>query len=181
MSLCVVGEPVEEVPPGFFLLISLSSKATTMSSKPLMGYREKLFKSGFGPYRGPNVPSSGFVAAYAMLSSELCKSVDVYGFVVVDSMAQASKGLQTRAGEVLDRTKVQKQNNNSRNVIMSYHYFTGLGARTEGNDVHSFDTEEKALRRRARKFVDILQIRLEESNQREELELRVSLCGRERL
>ena len=39
----------------------------------------------------------------------------------------ASVRLQTRAGEVLDRTKVQKQNN-SRNVIMSYHYFTGLGA-----------------------------------------------------
>ena len=126
------------------LPIRLSSKATTMSSKPLMGYREKLCKSGFGPYRGLNVPSSGFVAAYAMLSSELCKSVDVYGFGV-EGMAQASKGLQTRAGEVLDRTKVQKQNNNSRNVIMSYHYFTGLGARTEGNDVHSFDTEEKAF------------------------------------
>ena len=31
-------------------------------------------RSGFGPYRGLNVPSSGFVAAYAMLSSELCNS-----------------------------------------------------------------------------------------------------------
>jgi len=126
------------------LPIRLSSKATTMSSKPLMAYREKLCKSGFGPYRGLNVPSSGFVAAYAMLSSELCKSVDVYGFGV-EGMAQASKGLQTRAGEVLDRTKVQEQSNSSRNTTMSYHYFKGLGARTEGNDVHSFDTEEKAF------------------------------------
>ena len=47
--------------------------------------------------------------------------------------------------EVLDRTKVQELTNNSRNVTMSYHYFKGLGARTEGNDVHSFDTEEKAF------------------------------------
>ena len=126
------------------LPIRLSSKATTMSSKPLMAYREKLCKSGFGPYRGLNVPSSGFVAAYAMLSSDLCKSLDVYGFGV-EGMAQASKGLQTRAGEVLDRTKVQELTNSNKNVTMSYHYFKGLGARTEGNDVHSFDTEEKAF------------------------------------
>ena len=123
------------------LPIRLSSKATTMSSKPLMAYREKLCKNGFGPYRGLNVPSSGFVAAYAMLSSELCKSVDVYGFGV-EGMAQASKGLQTRAGEVLDRTN---KKNSETNVTMSYHYFKGLGARAEGNDVHSFDTEEKAF------------------------------------
>ena len=126
------------------LPIRLSSKATTMSSKPLMAYREKLCKSGFGPYRGLNVPSSGFVAAYAMLSSDLCKSLDVYGFGV-EGMAQASKGLQTRAGEVLDRTKVQELTNSNKNLTMSYHYFKGLGARTEGNDVHSFDTEEKAF------------------------------------
>ena len=79
------------------LPIRLSSKATTMSSKPLMAYREKLCKSGFGPYRGLNVPSSGFVAAYAMLSSDLCKSLDVYGFGV-EGMAQASKGFKLAPG-----------------------------------------------------------------------------------
>jgi hypothetical protein len=31
----------------------------------------------------------------------------------------------------------------SRNI--TYHYFHGLGARKEGNDVHSFDTEEKTF------------------------------------
>jgi hypothetical protein len=28
---------------------------------------------------------------------------------------------------------------------LSYHYFHGLGARKEGNDVHSFDTEERTF------------------------------------
>lgn len=49
-------------------------------------------------------------------------------------MAQASRGLPTSL-EVVDR--------GSSNI--TYHYFRGLGARSEGNDVHSFDTEERAF------------------------------------
>ena len=63
-----------------------------------MAYREKLCKSGFGPYRGLNVPSSGFVAAYAMLSSDLCKSLDVYGFGVKVWLAGVQRITNSRRG-----------------------------------------------------------------------------------
>lgn len=113
------------------LVTRVATRAVTMSSAPLKGYREKMCKAGFGPYRGLNVPSSGWVMGYMML--KLCDAISIYGFGV-EGMAQASRGLPTSL-DVVDK--------GSSNI--TYHYFRGLGARSEGNDVHSFDTEERAF------------------------------------
>ena len=76
-----------------------------------MSYRVKLCSNGFGPYVGGNTPSSGYVAVFLML--KLCKRVTLYGMGKVESFTRP----------------------------VPYHYFTGIGSRTEGNPVHSFDTE----------------------------------------
>jgi hypothetical protein len=49
------------------LFARVSSRGTSMSAPVLEGYRERLCRHGFGPYKGLNVPSSGWVAANLML------------------------------------------------------------------------------------------------------------------
>eukprot|EP00854_Cymbomonas_tetramitiformis_P004264 gene4264-5249_t len=119
------------------LAARISSRACSMAQPLLEGYRERLCHQGFGPYKGLNVPSSGWVAGHMLL--QLCTSVSVYGFGV-EGMQKASRGLPTGMEEKLGRVyeAVQKRN-------ITYHYFSGLGSRKEGNDVHSFDTEEKTF------------------------------------
>ena len=59
------------------LVTRVATRAVTMSSAPLIGYRERMCRAGFGPYRGLNVPSSGWVMGYMML--KLCDTMSIYG------------------------------------------------------------------------------------------------------
>eukprot|EP00873_Tetraselmis_striata_P045962 jgi/Tetstr1/466226/TSEL_010783.t1 len=97
----------------------VSSRAATGPGPLLLGYRERLCKAGFGPYKGLNVPSSGFMAIIMLLP--LCDRVTVYGFGV--------EGMKNR--------KVDES--------FGYHYYKGVGMRHVGDDVHCFDCEEKVL------------------------------------
>eukprot|EP00899_Mesostigma_viride_P007194 jgi/Mesvir1/16476/Mv10035-RA.1 len=108
-------------------VLYLNSRATSMSSPLLTGYRERLCKAGYGPYKGLNVPSSGLVAVMMLL--RLCDSVTIYGFGV------KGMGARTRAGP---------------GVTFNYHYYRGVGSRHVGDDVHSFDTEEELLEQMGR-------------------------------
>lgn len=62
------------------LVTRVATRAVTMSSAPLKGYRERMCRAGLGPYRGLNVPSSGWVMGYMML--KLCDTMSIYGFGV---------------------------------------------------------------------------------------------------
>ncbi|QDZ23402.1 sialyltransferase [Chloropicon primus] len=99
-------------------LMYMSSRATSMAQPLLAGYREKLCEAGYGPYLGLNVPSSGYVMIYFLLS--LCDAVSVYGFGV----SPINDGPQ----------------------IYPYHYYKGVGMRKVGDPVHSFDSEEMLLK-----------------------------------
>jgi hypothetical protein len=56
-------------------------------------------------------------------------------------MAKVSRGLATGfESEPNSKLGAQAQGRN-----ITYHYFVGMGARKEGNDVHSFDTEEQTF------------------------------------
>mmetsp|Transcript_4134 Transcript_4134/g.4738 ORF Transcript_4134/g.4738 Transcript_4134/m.4738 type:complete len:1886 (-) Transcript_4134:371-6028(-) len=115
------------------LAARVSSRACSMAQPLLEGFRERMCQQGYGPFKGLNVPSSGWVAAHMLL--QLCTSVTVYGFGV-EGMQKASRGLPT--GMEGHPSPASMRN-------ITYHYFQGLGARKEGNDVHSFDTEEKTF------------------------------------
>lgn len=120
------------------LPVRISSRACSMAQPVLEEYRERLCQSGFGPYKGLNVPSSGWVAANMM--ANLCSKVTVYGFGV-EGLGKFSRGIGIDpAGDGAGQKRFQAGGEN-----LTYHYFHGLGARKEGNDVHSFDTEERAF------------------------------------
>uniref|UniRef100_A0A061SAX5 Cmp-n-acetylneuraminate-beta-galactosamide-alpha--sialyltransferase 1 n=1 Tax=Tetraselmis sp. GSL018 TaxID=582737 RepID=A0A061SAX5_9CHLO len=99
----------------------LTSRVSTGAGPLLMGYRERLCHEGYGPFKGLNVPSSGFVAIYMLLP--LCDRVTVYGFGV--------EGMGTKKLDSPD--------------AYGYHYYKGVGMRHVGDDVHCFDCEEKVL------------------------------------
>jgi hypothetical protein len=120
------------------LLARISSRGTSMSAPVLEAYRERLCRHGYGPYKGLNVPSSGWVAANLMM--QLCTTVTVYGFGV-EGMAKFSRGLATG----YEAQPNSKLNTLAQGRNITYHYFVGMGARKEGNDVHSFDTEEQTF------------------------------------
>jgi hypothetical protein len=115
------------------LAVRISSRATSMAAPILEHYRERLCRSGFGPYKGLNVPSSGWVCANMLTS--LCSKVTVYGFGV-EGLAKFSRGIGIGVNETAKDEK---------HAELNYHYFHGLGARKEGNDVHCFDNEERAF------------------------------------
>ena len=105
----------------------LSSRACSMAQPLLTEYREALCQAGYGPYKGLNVPSSGYVIIQILM--RLCDKVTVYGFGV-EGMGQ--KGLD-----------------------FDYHYYKGTGSRHVGDDVHCFDNEEKVVRQMGQEgFVD---------------------------
>ena len=104
-------------------VLYLSSRATSMATPLLTKYRERLCKHGYGPYKGLNVPSSGFVAIYMLIP--LCDRITVYGFGVEGMMNVKNLKFDDSYG---------------------YHYFKGVGSRHVGDDVHSFDNEEMVLR-----------------------------------
>ena len=120
------------------LLARVSSRGTSMSAPVLEAYRERLCHHGYGPYKGLNVPSSGWVAANLMM--QLCTTVTVYGFGV-EGIAKFSRGLATG----YEAQPNSKLNTLAQGRNITYHYFVGMGARKEGNDVHSFDTEEQTF------------------------------------
>ena len=115
------------------LAVRISSRATSMAAPILEHYRERLCRSGFGPYKGLNVPSSGWVCANMLTS--LCSKVTVYGFGV-EGLAKFSRGIGIGVNETAKDEK---------HAELNYHYFHGLGARKEGNDVHCFDNEERTF------------------------------------
>jgi len=115
------------------LAVRISSRATSMAAPILEHYRERLCRSGFGPYKGLNVPSSGWVCANMLTS--LCSKVTVYGFGV-EGLAKFSRGIGIGVNETAKDEK---------HAELNYHYFHGLGARKEGNDVHCFDNEERSF------------------------------------
>ena len=115
------------------LAVRISSRATSMAAPILEHYRERLCRSGFGPYKGLNVPSSGWVCANMLVS--LCSKVTVYGFGV-EGLAKFSRGIGIGFNETAKDEK---------HAELNYHYFHGLGARKEGNDVHCFDNEERTF------------------------------------
>ena len=63
----------------------------------------------------------------------LCSKV-VYGFGV--KLAKFSRGIGIGFNETAKDEK---------HAELNYHYFHGLGARKEGNDVHCFDNEERTF------------------------------------
>jgi hypothetical protein len=69
-----------------------------------------------------------------MLTS-LCSKVTVYGFGV-EGLAKFSRGIGIGVNETAKDEK---------HAELNYHYFHGLGARKEGNDVHCFDNEERTF------------------------------------
>lgn len=83
------------------LLARVSSRACSMAQPLLEDYRERLCHTGYGPYKGLNVPSSGWVAAHMLL--QLCTKVSVYGFGV-EGMKKASRGLSTGARDASRRS-----------------------------------------------------------------------------
>ena len=103
-------------------LLYMSSRATSMAQPLLAGYREKLCEAGHGPYQGLLVPSSGYVIIYFLMN--LCDSVSVYDFGV----KPIKDGPQA----------------------YPYHYYTGVGSRKVGDNVHSFDSEEMLLKQLGR-------------------------------
>ena len=125
------------------LPVRISSRACSMAQPVLEEYRERLCKAGFGPYKGLNVPSSGWVAANMM--ANLCSKVTVYGFGV-EGLGKFSRGIGIDpAGAQQESEHHQEKRFQAGGENLTYHYFHGLGARKEGNDVHSFDTEERTF------------------------------------
>jgi hypothetical protein len=122
------------------LAVRISSRSCSMAQPVLEEYRERLCKAGFGPYKGLNVPSSGWVAANMM--AQLCAKVTVYGFGV-EGLGKFSRGIGIDPAG--DGTKEGEKRFQLGGENLTYHYFRGLGARKEGNDVHSFDTEERTF------------------------------------
>ena len=98
------------------MVLMLSSRLTSAVRRLLIKFRLEMCARGFGPYTGGNTPSSGLVAV--VLFSQLCNTTTVYGFGK-DKLINRIEGDST-----------------------AYHYFSGKGARKEGNPVHSFVTEQ---------------------------------------
>ena len=80
-------------------LLLLSSHLISAARRLLAGYRDRLCKSGYGPYPGGSTPSSGFVSVYLLM--QMCGRVTLYGFG--------------------SRSESQRK--------AKYHYYTGFGSR----------------------------------------------------
>ncbi|KAK3271315.1 hypothetical protein CYMTET_20328 [Cymbomonas tetramitiformis] len=77
----------------------LSSRATSMAQPLLTAYRQRMCENGYGPFKGLNVPSSGYVAIHML--QRLCDRVTVYGFGVT-GMGNCQKcGLPKSEGGLL--------------------------------------------------------------------------------
>lgn len=96
-------------------------------------YRTRLCQQGYGPYPGGQTPSSGLLAAYVMM--QLCRKVTGYGFGGTADAAGAGgggRGGNRMAGWWAGMSRKPPP----------YHYWTGTGARSAGNEEsHSFSTE----------------------------------------
>ncbi|KAK3264100.1 hypothetical protein CYMTET_27137 [Cymbomonas tetramitiformis] len=101
-------------------VLYLSPRVVHAARRLLTGYRVRLCQGGRGPYNGGSTPSSGFVAIFFMMN--MCKTLRVYGF---GNYKYPGKHTQ-------------------------YHYYDGLGARTTGAHVHSWEVEQLALEALAR-------------------------------
>jgi hypothetical protein len=73
-----------------------------------------------------------------------CTKVTVYGFGV-EGLGKFSRGLDINAAGVGGGGHDGDKRFTAGGENLTYHYFHGLGARKEGNDVHSFDTEERTF------------------------------------
>ena len=77
------------------------------------------------------------------MMTQLCTKVTVYGFGV-EGLGKFSRGLDINAAGAGGGHDGEKRFT-AGGENLTYHYFHGLGARKEGNDVHSFDTEERTF------------------------------------
>jgi hypothetical protein len=71
----------------------------------------------------------------AAVGPQLCDVVDVYGFGV--------KGMGNCHNCGFSKSEDQEEGERTQKFM--YHYYKGTGSRHVGDDVHSFDTEEKVL------------------------------------